>query len=69
MKKYEIGEWIQTKFLFGIKGIVVNIFQLTPKHRPDDSTNNNGKEGVENTYKYKNYNSKIPSYTFWSKNN
>ncbi len=30
---------------------------------------NSLKEGVENTYKYKNYNSKIHSYTFWSKNN
>ncbi len=39
----------------------------SPKHSPDDNSNNNGKERVENTYKCKNYNSKIPSYPFWSK--
>ncbi len=45
--------------------MILNVFQLAP----NIASTIMEKKGVENTYKYKNNNSKIPLYTFWSKNN
>lgn len=54
----------QKKALFRRNEIILNVFQLV-----QNIATIMGKKGVENTYKYKNNNSKIPLYPFWSKNN